>query len=44
VTVVLALIVTLHVAVLAVVQPLQDEKLSPPAVDGAVSVMAVPEL
>jgi hypothetical protein len=39
-----ALIVTLQVTVLAVVQPLQDEKTLVPEVAGAVSVTAVPEL
>jgi hypothetical protein len=36
--------VTLQVTVLAVVQPLHDEKVLLPEVAGAVSVTAVPEL
>jgi hypothetical protein len=42
VTVVFPLIVTLQVTVLVVVQPLHAEKLSPPAVAGAVSVTVDP--
>jgi hypothetical protein len=40
----LALTVTLHVKLLVVVHPVQEEKLLPPAVAGAVSVTAAPDL
>jgi hypothetical protein len=41
---VLALMVTLQVVVLVVVQPDHEEKLFPPAVAGAVKTTAAPEL
>ncbi len=44
VTVVFAFSVTEQVAPVADAQPLQEEKLFPLAVDGAVSVIEVPEL
>jgi len=44
VTVVLAFIVTVQVAVLVEVHPPQDEKVSLPEVAGAVSVTVAPEL
>jgi hypothetical protein len=44
VTVVAAFIVTLHVVVLVVVQPVHAENLLLPVVAGAVSVTAAPEL
>ena len=44
VTVVLAVMVTLQVTVLAVVQPDHEAKLLPPAVAGAVKTTAAPEL
>ena len=44
VTVVLALSVTLHVAVVVEVHPDQEEKVLEPAVAGAVSVTAAPAL
>jgi len=44
VTVVFAVSETVQVTVLAVVQPVQEEKVLPPDVEGAVSVTDEPEL
>jgi hypothetical protein len=44
VTVILPFKVAVQVTVAAVVQPVQEEKVLPPAVAGAVSVIDAPEL
>ena len=43
-TVALAVIDTVHVTVLVDVQPVHEEKVLPPEVEGAVKVTDVPEL